>query len=52
MFGFQSKIMSEKNKQDKHTHTHTHTNIFLRVIALSRKIYSYDQDIGTISQEI
>ena len=50
MFGFQSKIMSEKNKQDKHTHTHT--NIFLRVIALSRKIYSYDQDIGTISQEI
>ena len=48
MFGFQSKIMSEKNK----INTHTHTIIFLRVIALNRKIYSYDQDIGKIRQEI
>lgn len=48
MFGFQSKIMSEKNNQDKHTHK----NIFLKVIALNRKIYSYDQDVETISQEI
>ena len=41
--------MNEKNKQDKHTYT---KKIFLRVIALNRKIYSYDQDDGTISQEI